>query len=725
MWFFKRRQSDKYRQALGDAKASAAENGGTPADPDALPDVLKKRYGGNAATKGRTARPKRRWYWRLTFFLLRWGAIASVTGAAILALLVAGYSYFTDDPLKAGFRDSTAKLTIQADDGRVIAEKGMRRNHVPLEKMPEHLVHAVLATEDRRFYSHFGVDPLGILRAIIANRRAGRYVQGGSTITQQLAKVLFLTPDRTLQRKMEELLLALSLEYRLEKKQILELYLNRIYFGEGNYGVAAAAQSYFGKPVSDLTIYESAILAGLIKAPNYYAPTKHLQRSLKRGRLVLKGMLYVGFITQAEYNDALANPPTLRAYLPSQSYGYVIDRVVQLVGEYGLNSQVDMVVETTINYEMQGVAQKIVRDNMDQHSKEYKAGQAAAIILDTNGGVKALVGGRNYKKSQYNHAVQAKRQPGSTFKPFVWLTALELGMTPNSTVYDGPLQIGDWSPSNYNNRYHGDVTLRQGLAFSLNTVSVRLSEWAGRDNVIKTAHRMGIVSPLQENASIALGTSEVSLLEITSAYVPFANGGFSAQPHIIKTIRNANGQTLFSMGRTNWGRVVRPKHVAEMNDMLMTTIEIGTGQKGSLAPHPAAGKTGTTQSYRDAWFIGYTGHYITGVWIGNDDNSPMKRVTGGGLPTMIWRDLMLYAHVNKQPVSLPGGDQRGRDYGDDIVAGGRSLIESVFGGLFGSDDRRDHDLGSPNRPQDPSATGSTSDTPRPRRKKTWLEELFE
>ncbi len=730
MWFFKRRHSDKDEQTPANTKASASDNSSAPADPDALPDVLRKRYGNGAAATSRADRPKRRWYWRLTFFLLRWGSIAAVTGMALLAALVAGYSYFADDPLKAGFGDSTAKLTIQADDGRVIAEKGMRRNHVPLEKMPQHLIDAVLATEDRRFYSHFGVDPRGILRAMLVNRQKGRLVQGGSTITQQLAKVLFLTPDRTLRRKLEEVLLALSLEYRLEKKQILELYLNRIYFGVGNYGVAAAAQAYFGKSVSDLTVYESAMLAGLIKAPNYYAPTKHMQRSLNRGRVVLKGMLSVGFITQAEYNGALANPPTLRAYLPSESYGYVIDWVMQLVDEYGLNSQVDMVVETTINYEMQGVAQKIVRDNMDQHGKEYLAGQAAAIILDTNGGVKALVGGRDYKKSQYNHAVQAKRQPGSTFKPFVWLTALELGMTPNSTVYDGPLQIGDWSPSNYNNRYHGDVTLRQGLAFSLNTVAVRLSEWAGRDNVIKTAHRMGITSPLQENASIALGTSEVSLLEITSAYVPFANGGFSAQPHIIKTIRNANGQTLFSMGRTNWGRVVSPKHVAEMNDMLMTTIEIGTGQKGSLDPHPAAGKTGTTQSYRDAWFIGYTGHYVTGVWIGNDDNTPMKRVTGGGLPTMIWRDLMLYAHVDKQPVMLPGGDQRGRDYGDDIVAGGKSLIESVFGGLFGGnerDERRNSDLGSPDSSQDPSATGSTSDARRTpsRRKKTWLEELFD
>jgi penicillin-binding protein 1A len=453
---------------------------------------------------------------------------------------------------------------------------------------------------------------------------------------------------------MEELLLALSLEYRLEKKQILELYLNRIYFGDGNYGVAAAAQSYFGKPVSDLTVYESAILAGLIKAPNYYAPSRHMQRSLKRGRLVLKGMLYVGFITQAEYNEALANPPTLRAYLPSESYGYVINQVAQKIRELGLDTQEDLVVETTIDFELQGVAQKVVKDNMDQKGTDFSADQASAVILDPHGAIKALVGGRDYTKNEYNRAIHAKRQPGSTFKVFVWLSALEKGLTPQSRVHDGPIQVGDWTPANYNKRYHGNVSLQDALAYSLNTVSVRLTEWVGRDTVIKTAHRLGIESSLRQIPSIALGTSEVTLLELTSAYVPFANGGFSAQPHIIKAVRNTKGEYVYRIERTNWGRVIKRQLVGAMNTMLMATIRVGTGQKAALDPHQAAAKTGTTQNYRDAWFIGYTSYYVAGVWVGNDDATPMKRVTGGSLPSMVWRDLMLYAHIDKEPLPLTG-----------------------------------------------------------------------
>lgn len=706
------------------------------ADLDALPAFLTKKSPRETDTSTRSKQRLRRvWYWRLTFFALRWGAVATVFFVTLLAALVAGYSYFGDDPLQAGLSKSPAKLTILADDGKVIAEKGMRRNHVTVAQMPPHLVKAVMATEDRRFYSHFGVDPRGILRAFVTNARAGRTVQGGSTITQQLAKVLFLKPDRTYQRKIEEVLLALSLEYRLEKNQIIELYLNRIYFGAGNYGVEAAAQHYFGKPVSGLTLYESAIMAGLIKSPNYYAPTTDMQRALNRGKVVLDLMIENEFITQAEYKKALANPPTLRTYLPSESYGYVIDWVAQSLADLDLNSQEDMVVETTINYEMQGVAQGIVKDNMAQHGAQYNAGQAAAVILDLQGEVKALAGGRDYTKSQYNHVVQAKRQPGSTFKPFVYLTGLEKGLTPDSTVHDGPLQIGDWVPENYNNRYSGDVTLRQALSQSMNTATVRLSEWAGRDNVIKTAHRMGIASPLAPNASIALGTSEVSLLEMTSAYVPLANGGFSAQPHIIRSVRDAHGQPLFTLGRTNWGQVVRPEHVAAMNDMLVTTIETGTGHQASLEPHVAAGKTGTTQSYRDAWFIGYTGYYVTGVWIGNDDFTPMQRVTGGGLPTLIWRDLMLYAHVNKPPLPLPGADHAhqvadggGDNIGEEIVAGGKSLFDTVIGGIFGSDSGADV---GPSSPSTTGSTGSGAGGTKPpagaaqRGKKSWLEDLFE
>ncbi len=655
----------------------------------------------------RPARLKLHQRFGVTGFLVYWALILAIWVAVILAGTVTVYSLMAPDPLEAGLSKQPAKLRILAENGKVIAEKGLRRHHVPLEKMPPHVIKAVLSTEDQRFYYHFGFDPIGILRASIANYRAGRIVQGGSTITQQLVKVLFLKPERTYWRKIEEVLLALSLEYRFEKNQILELYLNRIYFGAGNYGIEAAAQHYFGKSVSDVGIYEAAILAGLIKSPSFYAPTRDLQRALDRGKLVLQNMLNNSAISVETYRQALAKPPDLRAYLPSESYGYVIDWVVELVSAYGQNLQTDMVVETTIDYELQGAAQRIVKEDMALHGKTYSAGEAAAVILDPRGAVKALVGGRNYGRNQFNRVVKARRQPGSTFKPFIFLTALEKGLTPESIVHDGDITIGDWSPRNYNDRFRGDVTLREGLSLSLNSVAIRLSEWVGRENVIKTAHRLGINSGLKNNPSIALGTSEVSLLEITAAYAPFSNGGFAVLPHVIKKIRDQEGNILFQRGSPYWGRVMSPHLVSAMNDMLTATIKVGTGRQAALDPHPAAGKTGTGQNYRDAWFIGYTAHYVTGIWIGNDDFTPMKRVTGGSLPTMIWRDLMLTAHVSKSVAALPGQDwQQAGNWGRRE---GRSLWDALFGGPSGAEPS----LGSPS-----SSSGGRGE------KKSWIEDVF-
>ncbi len=660
----------------------------------------------------------RSWQYRAAHFVLYWGTIAALWFGLLLVGAVTVYSLVAEDPLKAGLSKQPAKITILADNKKVIAEKGLRRSHIKLDAMPPHLIHAVLDTEDRRFFYHYGFDPIGIFRAFFANRHAGHVVQGGSTITQQLVKVLFLKPERTYWRKIEEILLSLSLEWRLEKKQILELYLNRIYFGAGNYGVEAAAQYYFGKSVTKITPYEAAILAGVIKAPTYYAPTTDFQRSLARAKLILTNMRDEGDLSESAYQTALADPPVLRNYLPSESFGYVIDWVVQKLPELGLDLKEDMLVETTIDYELQAVAQRIVKDQMDHHAAEYDAGEAAVVIIDRTGAVKAMVGGRDYLKNQFNHAVQAKRQPGSTFKPFVYLTALEKGLTPNTIVTDGPLRIGNWTPSNYNHHYHGDVTMREALAKSLNTVAVRLSEWSGRDDVIKTAHRLGIVSKLEPNASIALGTSEVSLLELVSAYVPFANGGYSAMPHIISDIKDAKGNKTYDVGRTNWGRVIAPNHVAEMNDMLTATIQYGTGSAGSIAPHPAAGKTGTGQDYRDAWFVGYTAYYVTGVWLGNDNFAPMKRVTGGSLPTQIWRDIMVYAHVNKQPAYLPGTDQYIADEGrapsfERRRGSGDSFWDALFGGASSSSN--DPTLGTP--------VASTERAPAPRHK-SWLDDFF-
>jgi penicillin-binding protein 1A len=679
------------------------------------PNQPSRPVRGKARTTRRAPEVRRSWPARAARFMLYWGTIAAVWFAIVLASAVTIYSLMADDPLEAGLDKQPAKITIVSEENKVISEKGLRRSHVKLKDMPPHLIQAVLATEDHRFYYHYGFDPIGIARAAVRNYRAGRVVEGGSTITQQLVKVLFLKPDRTYWRKVEEALLALSLEWRLDKDQILELYLNRIYFGAGNYGIEAAAQHYFGKSVAKLDVYESAMMAGLIRSPTYYAPTADLQRSLERGKVVLNSMRAYGDITLAQYNQALANPPSLRSYLPSQSYGYVIDWVAQQLPELGLDLKADVTVQTTINYEMQAVAQRIVKDMMDQHGSSYNAGEAAAVILDRSGAVKALIGGRDYTKNQFNRAVQAKRQPGSTFKPFVFLAALERGMTPNSLVHDGPLRIGNWVPENYNNRYYGDVTMRDALAKSMNTTAVRLSEWAGRDSVLKTAHRLGIASRLDPNASIALGTSEVSLLELASAYVPFANGGYSAMPHVIKTVKDASGNVVYDVGQTNWGRVISPEHVGQMNDMLTATIQFGTGNAGSIDPHPAAGKTGTGQDYRDAWFIGYTAHYVTGVWLGNDDFKPMKRVTGGSLPTMIWRDLMIYAHVNKDPSYLPGVNQLVAEDRRAPQNRNESLWDTLFGGRESGPG--DTTLGTP------VASNRQPQQQRPKGK-SWLEELF-
>ncbi len=663
----------------------------------------------------REPKPRRSWRWAIARFVLIWGSVTAVAMVLLVAGAVAVYSYFATDPLQAGLSQNPAKLTILSEGGEVITEKGLRRKHVPYDQMPRHLIDAVLATEDRRFYWHFGFDPIGIFRAAVANYRAERIVQGGSTITQQLAKVLFLEPDRTYWRKIEEMLLALWLEYRLDKPRILELYLNRIYFGAGNYGVEAAAQHYFGKSVSELGLFESAVLAGLIRAPSFFSPTRNLERAQRRGRVVLGLMLEADAITREQYEAALRDPPQLRAFLPSESFGYIIDWVVKQVADFRHTLQSDMVVQTTIDFRLQGAAQQIVADAMAEDADAYDAGQAAAVILDTGGAVKAMVGGRDYRASQFNRAADARRQPGSTFKPFVFLAGLEKGLTPERLVHDGPVEVEGWEPKNYNSRYYGDVTLREGLARSMNTVAVRVSEWAGRENVIEVARRLGIISALAPDPSLALGTSEVTLAELAGAYVPFSNGGYRADPYVIHSIIDSEGRVLLEHRSGDRRRVIAREHVAAMNDMLTATIQAGTGRAAALDPHPAAGKTGTGQDYRDAWFIGYTAHFTTGVWLGNDDFSPMKRITGGSLPAQIWRGLMEAAHRDKPPAELPGGTWNVVRMEPEEPRRPRSFWDSIFGG---AQTRADPSLGVSPQPRRQAPSAPARGTP------DWAQDAF-
>lgn len=586
--------------------------------------------------------------------LFRFTMLAGLLGAFCFGLYAIHLTSRLPDPVLLTLDDRPPNVQVLAADGTMLAERGLRRGHVRVEELPPHLIEAVIATEDRRFYSHFGIDPLGLMRAAAVDIMAGAFVEGGSTITQQLAKNLFLKPDRTIQRKIEEMVYAIWLERRFDKNQIMELYLNRVYFGGGAYGVEAASRRYFGKSATDLNLPESALLAGLLKAPSTYAPTRSRALANSRLEVVLDNMVDAGFITEAEAKRAAEEPLGLRAEGDQTGFPYIVDWVAELLPEYVGEKHGDLIVTTSIEPSLQKTAQTVLRKKLETEGKDGGAHEGAVVVLSTDGAVRALVGGRSYQTSPYNRAVKAKRQPGSAFKPFVYLAAMEAGYTPDSLAIDSPVDMGGWTPKNYKARYHGEVTLRQGLEKSLNSVAVKLIRQVGPARVVRTAHRMGIDSKLGIEPSIALGTSEVSLLELTASYAPFANGGMRAQTHVIEEIRNADGRVLYRWQPSPAAPAVGRAQLGAMNDMMNAVMVSGTGRRAGIPKHVAGGKTGTTQSSKDAWFVGYTAHYLAGVWIGNDDNTPMKKVTGGTIPAEVWHDVMLIAHEGKQPYGLPG-----------------------------------------------------------------------
>jgi penicillin-binding protein 1A len=580
------------------------------------------------------------------------------TPIALIALIIVGsFLYFVarlPDPILLTLDDRPPNLTILASDGTVLAERGLRRGYVRLDRLPPYLPQAVIATEDRRFYNHLGVDPVGLVRAGMRNLIAGSVVQGGSTITQQLAKNLFLSPDRTMARKLEEAMYAIWLERRFTKDEILELYLNRVYFGGGTYGVEAAARRYFGRSARSVTLTQAALLAGLLKAPSRYAPTRSVELATTRVDVVLDNMVEAGFLTSAEAETAAAEPLRLRTFSDETGYPYAVDWVAETLPEVVGNAEGDLVVETTIDAGLQRAAQLTLRQTLDAEGKDLDVSEGAVVVLDTSGGIKALIGGRSYRSSPFDRAVKALRQPGSAFKPFVYLTALESGYTPDSIANDEPVAVDGWAPKNHTGTYRGTVTLRDSFAQSINTVAVKLADEVGRGNVVSTARRLGIRSELHDRPSLALGTAEVTPLELVAAYVPFANGGEGITPHIVARVRNGDGKLLYKYKSAGLARVVDESYVAEMNDMMNATMVSGTGRQAALPDQIAGGKTGTSQNSRDAWFVGYTAHYVGGVWVGNDDGSKMRNVTGGTLPAHIWHDIMVYAHEGKQPLALPG-----------------------------------------------------------------------
>ena len=580
-----------------------------------------------------------------------WIVVLAIWGIVALACLFAWVAGHLPPIQSLEIPKRPPSIQINAVDGRVFATRGeMGGAAVPLREMPAYLPNAFVAIEDRRFYQHHGIDPVGLMRAVVANVLHHGISQGGSTITQQLAKNLFLTPERHLMRKLQEAVLALWLEHKFTKSEIIELYLNRIYFGSGAYGVEAAAQRYFGKSARRVTPGEAALLAGLVKSPARLAPTKNLDAAERRSQLVLTAMAEAGFIKEDTAKAAMAAAPAIVKQSAGGSSNYVADWVMDVLNELVGRVEEDIVIETSIDATLQAAAEKALLDQLAQKSAKFGVSQGALVAMTPDGAVRALVGGRNYAELQYNRVVAAKRQPGSTFKPFVYLTALENGYTPDTLVDDRPIELKGWRPENFNRDYRGVVPLTQALANSLNSVSVRLTLEFGPTAVVRTAHRLGITSKLEPNASLALGTSEVSMLEIVSAYAPFANGGTAVLPHVIERVRTLHGgKTIFARNQAALGRVVDARYVGMMYTMMRETVASGTARRAELPGWMPAGKTGTSQDFRDAWFIGYTSRLVTGVWLGNDDNTPTKKITGGGLPVEVWADFMKAAHRGKPP----------------------------------------------------------------------------
>jgi penicillin-binding protein 1A len=584
-------------------------------------------------------------YW--SFVLALWVVIAGIGGAVWIGAHL--------PPIQSlEIPKRPPSIQIVGINGRVLAMRGDGGSALSLKELPPYLPKAFIAIEDRRFYDHYGVDPMGIGRAVLANVMHRGLAQGGSTLTQQLAKNLFLTQERTLSRKVQELALAFWLERKFSKVEILELYLNRVYFGAGAYGVEAAAQRYFGKSARQVTLSEAAMLAGLVKSPSRLAPTRNPDGAERRAQTVLLAMADSHLVTETMAKTAMAHPGRVVPQAGASSVNYVADWIMDVLNDIVGRVDDDIVIETSIDPALQAIAEKALVDELAQKGGKFGVTQGAVVTMTPDGTVRALVGGKDYAESQFNRAVSAKRQPGSAFKPFVYLTALERGLTPETLRTDAPLAVKGWKPENYTREYFGNVSLTQALAMSLNTVSVRLTLEFGPTAVTKTAHRLGIASKLEPNASIGLGTSEVSVVELVGAYAAFANGGMAATPHVVERVRTVDGTVLYRRKPDGLGRVIDGRYVAMMNQMMQETLLTGTARKAELPGWQAAGKTGTSQDFRDAWFIGYTAQYVTGVWLGNDDGTPTHKTTGGGLPVEIWSRVMKTAHQNVPVAGLPG-----------------------------------------------------------------------
>ena len=607
--------------------------------------------------------------WRRWIFVEPLSEAATMGAGGFVVLLALALPAFRETADDDWLKKSELAVTFLDRYGNEIGSRGIKHNDsIPLSEFPDALIKATLATEDRRFYEHFGIDLPGTARALVTNTQAGGVRQGGSSITQQLAKNLFLTNERTIERKVKEAFLALWLESRLTKNEILKLYLDRAYLGGGAFGVDAAAQFYFNKSARDVNLSEAAMLAGMFKAPTKFAPHINLPAARARANVVLDNLVEAGFMTEGQVFGARRNPAMAldrrddRA--PNYFLDYAFDEMKKLVSTFPktMNERV-FLVRTSVDSGLQRVSDDAVENLLKQYGRDYHASQSAMVIADLEGGVRAMVGGRDYISSQFNRATDALRQPGSSFKPYVYATALETGMKPTSIVVDGPVCIGNWCPHNYSGGYGGSMTLVEAMKRSINTIAVKLSISIGKGNakvgraaIVKNAKAMGIRTPLPDTPSLPIGADEVTVLDHTVAYATFPNLGKSVTPHAILEVRTGAGDVVWRFDRDGpKPRQTLPERVAmDMVYMMNKVAEEGTGRRALIDGVRIAGKTGTTNNYRDAWFVGYSANLVAGVWVGNDDYSSTNRMTGGSLPAMIWHAAMAYGHQGIEIKTLPG-----------------------------------------------------------------------
>jgi len=605
------------------------------------------------------------------------GAAGSVLMLALA--LPAFYETSDEDWLKK------SELAVQFLDryGNEVGARGIKHNDsIPLEEFPDHLIKATLATEDRRFYEHFGIDVPGTIRAVFINARAGGVVQGGSSLTQQLAKNLFLSNERTIERKVKEAFLAMWLETRLTKNQILKLYLDRAYLGAGAYGVDAAAQYYFGKSAREVNLSEAAMLAGMFKAPSRYAPHNNLPAARARANTVLDNLIEAGFMTEGQVFGARRHPATAidrrDERQPSFYLDYAYAELKKLVDKLPKSvTERVFIVRTGLDVNLQRQAENAVSETLRDYGRQYGVRQAATTVMENDGTVRAIVGGRDYSESQFNRATDAQRQPGSSFKPYVYSAAFIHGLKPTTTIVDAPICIGNWCPHNYSGGYSGTQTLTSALVRSINTVPIRLSIMigngnakAGRAKIVALAKSMGLRSPLPDTPSLPIGADEVTVFDHTGAYAAFPNGGMAVTPHALLEVRSASGDLIWRFDRDGpKPRRVMPATVAsDINMILNKVVEEGTAKRAMLDGVRAAGKTGTTNAYRDAWFVGYTGNLVAAVWFGNDDYAPTNRMTGGSLPAMTWKKIMAYAHQGIELKQIPGVPNNPATIGPQVAA---------------------------------------------------------